>query len=104
MEEGRHSEAIQGLPGLKAVRTTYIDALKETQAQVQAQEMEAAITEQARTSQEVARQLETVNAQVARNSAATTEMSASIQEVNHTAGDLAKASDQLREAIGQYQV
>jgi methyl-accepting chemotaxis protein len=67
-------------------------------------EMETAISEQTRTGHEVARQLELVNGQVAQNSAATTEMSASIREVNHTASDLAKASDQLRDAIGSYRV
>ena len=67
-------------------------------------EMEAAISEQTRTSAEVTRQLETVNGQVAQNSAATTQMSASIQEVSHTASDLALASEQLRDAIGNYRV
>jgi len=67
-------------------------------------EMEAAITEQARTSREVTGQLDQVTTQVAQNSAATTQMSASIQEVSRTAGDLARASDSLRTAVAAYQV
>jgi methyl-accepting chemotaxis protein len=67
-------------------------------------QIETAINEQSLTSQEVTRQLEKVSGQVAHNSAATTEMSASIQEVTRTATDLAKASEHLRTAIGNYQV
>jgi methyl-accepting chemotaxis protein len=67
-------------------------------------EMEAAIAEQTIASAEVTRQLDKVSGQVAQNSAATTQMSASIQEVNHTATDLALASEQLRDAIGNYRV
>jgi methyl-accepting chemotaxis protein len=67
-------------------------------------EMETAIGEQSLTSHEVTRQLDMVNAQVAQNSAATTQMSASIQEVNRTAGDLAHASERLRAAVDAYRV
>jgi len=67
-------------------------------------EMESAIGEQSLTSHEVTRQLDLVNAQVAQNSAATTQMSASIQEVNRTAGDLAHASERLRTAVDAYRV
>jgi methyl-accepting chemotaxis protein len=67
-------------------------------------EIETAITEQATTSQEVSRQLEKVSGQVAHNSSATMQMSASIQEVTHTAGELARAAEQLRAAIGNYKV
>ncbi len=67
-------------------------------------EMETATTEQSLTSGEVAKQLDKVNSQVAQNSAATTQMTATIQEVNRTATDLAKASEHLREAISKYEV
>ena len=67
-------------------------------------EMETAIAEQASTSHEVTRQLDKVSGQVAQTSAATAQMSATIQEVNRTANDLAMASDQLRTAVGSYQL
>jgi len=67
-------------------------------------EMETAINEQSTTSREVTRQLDKVTGQVAQNSSATTQMSATVQEVNRTAVDLAKASEHLREGIGKYQV
>ena len=66
--------------------------------------MEAATHEQSLTSTEVSQQLDTVNAQVAQNSTATTEMSASIQEINRTAVDLALTSEHLHLAMGAYQV
>ena len=49
-------------------------------------------------------QLDKVNGQVAQNSAATTQMSATIQEVNRTAGDLARASERLRTSVDAYRV
>ena len=75
----RPPQVIAGMTGMEAVRTDHRQG-------------------------EVTRQLVKAGGQVAQNSAATTQMSASIQEVNHTATDLALASEQLRDAIGNYKV
>jgi len=64
----------------------------------------SATAEQSHTGQDITTQLDRVSFQVSQNSSATTQMSASIREVNRTAGDLASAADQLRMAIEHFQV
>jgi methyl-accepting chemotaxis protein len=102
----RTNEAVQDGVGRVQDTVRVLDSIREsTQAIARmTKEMETATSEQAITSHEVTRQLDKVNAQVAQNSAATTQMSASIHEVTRTATDLAEASENLRSAMGSYQV
>ena len=94
--------------GARTVAAT-VDALAAIDTNIQGLaamllEVGAAAGEQARTSTEVAQQVDDTMGRVAHNATATGELARAVAEIARTAADLARAAEDQHQAVGQFKV